>query len=351
MSNSDMANIYSGIIHSSLNISFNAESFTIPSHLVVNDFLMSIFFLAVGIEIKKELIDGHLATKAQRVLPVICAIAGVIFPCIIYIAINNRHEGNLVGWAIPTATDIAFTVAVMSIFSSKIPQSIRVFVTALAVIDDLIAVITIGIFYTTTINHICLLGILACITTMVLMNRRGIESISHYVTVGLLMFCLFFFSGVHSTVSGVVLGFCLPLVSGEKVLKSINKFVTYAIMPIFAFFNSGISLDGFSSDLLINPLVLGISLGLFFGKQIGIFGIFYLLIKSKMAKLPENATFKDAYIASILCGIGFTMSLFIASLAFDQVSHELLFAKLGIILGSFISCLFGAALLGVKKSL
>jgi NhaA family Na+:H+ antiporter len=349
MSNSQVANSYKAITHGSLNLSFNSTNITVPLHFLVNDFLMSIFFLAVGIEIKKELVNGHLATRAQRVLPVICAIGGVIFPAIIYIIINYNLEQNLVGWAIPTATDIAFTVAVISMFSNKIPQSIKVFVTALAVIDDLIAVITIGLFYTAALNYIYLLGIVASVAVIIWMNKREFQSITYYIIIGLVMFLFFFYSGIHSTVSGVVLGFAMPLILGEKILKEINKFVTYGIMPIFAFFNSGISLDGFSTNLLLNPLVLGISLSLFLGKQIGIFGAFYILIKSKVAKVPIGANFKDVYIASILCGIGFTMSLFIASLAFDQTSSQLLFAKLGIILGSLASCLFGSLLLSLKK--
>lgn len=349
MSNSDLYATYNGIIHSSIDFSFNSQTFALPCHLLVNDFLMSIFFLAVGIEIKKELVDGHLATKAQRVLPVICAIFGVITPAIIYIAINNRFPENGSGWAIPTATDIAFTIAVMSIFSSKIPQSIKVFVTALAVIDDLIAVIAIAIFYTTTINTSCLLGILISITLLAWISARGVILLKPYFLLGIVMFGLFFFSGVHSTVSGVVLGFCLPLHSGERVLKSIQKFVTYAIMPIFAFFNAGVSVSGFTSDSLFNPVTLGITLGLFFGKQLGISGGFYLLIKSKIVKMPDNSTFKDIYFASILCGIGFTMSLFVASLAFNQGTDELLFSKVGILLGSLISCVFGGFLLSFKR--
>ncbi len=349
MSNSDLSTIYNGIIHSKIDFSLDEQIFSLPCHLIVNDFLMSIFFLAVGIEIKNELVSGHLATKAQRILPVICAICGVIMPCIIYIAINDRFPDNRSGWAIPTATDIAFTIAVMSIFSRKIPQSIKVFVTALAVIDDLIAVVAIAIFYTANLNTSFLVGILGCITILSWMCSRKILLLKPYFLLGIVMFGFFFFSGVHSTVSGVVLGFCLPQVSGEKVLKSIQRFVTYTIMPIFAFFNGGVSLDGFTSDSLLNPITLGIALGLFCGKQLGILGGFYLLIKSKIAKMPQNATFKDVYIASILCGIGFTMSLFVASLAFQQGTDQLLLAKIGILIGTIASCCFGGTLLMFKK--
>lgn len=350
MSNSDLSTTYNGIIHSIFSLSFNKQIFSLPCHLIVNDFLMSIFFLAVGIEIKKELVSGHLATKAQRILPVICAICGVIMPCIIYMIINDKLPENRSGWAIPTATDIAFTIAVMSVFANKIPQSIKVFVTALAVIDDLIAVVAIAIFYTANLNINFLIGILVCVIILAWMCNKKILLLKPYFLIGLIMFTFFFFSGVHSTVSGVLLGFCLPQSSGHIVLKFIQKFVTYVIMPVFAFFNGGVSLDGFISSSLLNPITLGIALGLFCGKQLGILGSFYLLIKLKIAKMPQNAAFKDVYIASILCGIGFTMSLFVASLAFQQGTEQLLLAKIGILLGSIISCGFGGILLFIKKN-
>jgi len=345
MSNSYLSDQYYSIIYSSFNLTVFSKIFSLPLHLVVNDFLMSIFFLAVGIEIKKELIDGHLSKGSQRILPVFCAIFGIITPCVIYIYINNRFPENMIGWAIPTATDIAFTIAVMSMFSSKIPQSIKVFITALAIIDDLIAIIAIAIFYTAALNIGYIFGILLCIILLCWINSRGIIILKPYIILGIAMFSIFLFSGVHSTVSGVVLGFCLPLTSGAKVLRSINKFVLYFIMPIFAFFNSGLSLDGFTIESLHNPVTVGIFLGLFIGKQFGIFGSFYILIKSKIASIPEQSTFKDVYIAAVLCGIGFTMSIFIASLAFANGSDQLLFAKVGILLGSFISALFGIVLL------
>lgn len=349
MSNSFLSDIYHSIIHSSVDLSFNSLSFSLALHLVVNDFLMSIFFLAVGIEIKKELVNGHLSKGSQRVLPILCAIFGVITPAMIYIFINNKFPQNGVGWAIPTATDIAFTIGVMSIFSSKIPQSIKVFVTALAIIDDLIAIIAIAIFYTSTLNISFILGILSCITLLSWMSSRGVVIIKPYILLGIIMFIVFLFSGIHSTVSGVILGFCLPGIAGAKVLKSIEKFVIYGIMPIFAFFNSGILLDGVTADNWHNPITIGICLGLFVGKQLGIFGSFYMLVKSKIASMPDHANFKDVYIATVLCGIGFTMSIFVASLAFAHDSHQLLFAKIGILCGSFISALFGIALLMYQK--
>ncbi len=350
LSNSDSASIYNAIIHADLEIKYISKIISIPAHLVVNDILMSIFYLVVGIEIKKEMVSGHLASRSQRILPILCAVFGVITPLIIYITLNHKIPGNVVGWAIPTATDIAFTVAVMSMFSSKIPQSIRIFVTALAIIDDLIAVIAIAIFYTETINLVCIIGIILCIAILWILNKMFVENLKAYIFIGIIMLILFHFSGIHTTVSGVILGFCIPMHSAERLAKSIQKFVAYFIMPIFAFFNSGISLNSFELNSLANPVISGVFLGLFFGKQIGIFGSFFLLVKSKIASMPNQSTFTDAYIASILCGIGFTMSLFVASLAFDQNSLELVEAKAGIIIGSIASCLYGALLLRIRHS-
>ncbi len=349
LSNSHLANIYHAIINADLDINYDSQIISIPMHFIVNDILMSIFFLMVGIEIKKEMISGHLALRSQRVLPILCAISGVIIPLIIYLAFNHKIPKNAVGWAIPTATDIAFTIAIMSMFSKKIPQSVRVFVTALAIIDDLIAVIAIAIFYTDTINSFCIGGILICITILCILNRQSVQNLQAYISIGIIMLILFYFSGIHTTVSGVILGFCIPMQAAEKLLKFIHKFVTYFIMPIFAFFNSGISLGGFELNNFVNPVISGVFLGLFVGKQIGIFGTFFLLVKSKIASMPNRATFTDAYIASILCGIGFTMSLFVASLAFNQHSPELVEAKAGILIGSILSCIYGALLLRIRN--
>jgi NhaA family Na+:H+ antiporter len=345
LSNSNLANIYHAIVHSDLEISYISQNITIPTHFIVNDILMSIFFLMVGIEIKKEMVSGHLTLKSQRVLPIFCGISGVIMPLIIYLAFNHKIPENVAGCAIPTATDIAFTIAIMSMFSNKIPQSIRVFITALAIIDDLIAVMAIAIFYTDTINLLCIGGILICIIVLWILNRQSVQNLKVYISIGVIMLALFYFSGIHTTVSGVILGFTIPMQSAEKLAKFMHKFVTYCIMPIFAFFNSGISLEGFELNNFVNPVISGVFLGLFIGKQIGIFGSFFVLVKSKIASMPNKATFTDAYIASILCGIGFTMSLFVASLAFPQHSPELVEAKAGILLGSILSCVYGALLL------
>lgn len=347
--NSPFANIYKSIINFNLAFEVGPQAFSIPLHVVVNDFMMSIFFLSVGIEIKKEMIEGHLATRSQRALPILCAISGVIAPCIIYLAINYCSSDNRVGWAIPTATDIAFAVAVMSMFTSRIPHSIRIFVTALAIIDDLIAVIAIAVFYTSNLDLLYLSAVAACIGILCLMNSMRVAVLKPYMFIGSIMFLLFYFSGVHSTISGVALGFCMPLAAGRKMLTSTQKFVTYIVMPLFAFFNSGVSLKGLALDNLFEPVTLGVFLGLFLGKQLGIFGCFYTAIKSKIISMPAKADFIDAYIASILCGIGFTMSLFVSSLAFDQDTNELLSAKIGILLGSLASCLYGAFMLKFRK--
>jgi NhaA family Na+:H+ antiporter len=348
--NSEASNIYHNIVYTDFEFIYNNKSFSLPLHFIINDVLMSVFFLAVGIEIKKEMISGHLASRSQRVLPVLCAIFGVITPFIIYLKLNYKTPDNIIGWAIPTATDIAFTVAVMSMFTKKIPQSIRVFVTALAIIDDLIAVIAIAIFYTETLNILCIAGIVICAGILYTLNKKNVTDLRQYLLLGILMLILFSFSGIHTTISGIMLGFFLPIASGERVVKAITPTITYFIIPTFAFFNAGVSLDGFALENVFNPVISGVFFGLFLGKQIGIFGSFFLLVKSKIASMPDKATLKDAYIASILCGIGFTMSLFIAALAFNQNTPELIEAKVGILFGSLASFTYGCLMLYLKKT-
>lgn len=349
LSNLDSSDLYHSIIDAKFEMTFENKEFVLPGHFLVNDLLMSIFFLLVGIEIKKEMISGHLALRSQRILPVLCAIFGVITPLIIYLLLNYKTPNNLAGWAIPTATDIAFTIAVMAVFSNKIPQSIRVFVTALAIIDDLIAVIAIAIFYTDTLNFLAIGGIVLCTLLLYSFNKRKIVILKPYIVIGIVMLILFAFSGIHMTVSGVILGFCIPTDSGQRLAKSIHPLVTYLIMPVFAFFNAGVSLEGFSLKNISNPVVSGVFLGLFLGKQIGIFSSFFFLVKSRIASMPAKAALSDAYIASVLCGIGFTMSLFISALAFYQGSSEMVEAKAGILLGSLMSCLYGSFMLRIKK--
>lgn len=348
--NSQFASIYDGILHSKLEFILSSQVFVIHSHVLVNDFLMSIFFLIVGIEIKKEMISGHLASKSQRILPVICAIAGVIIPLCIYVILNRHILKNLIGWAIPTATDIAFVIAVMSMFSKKIPQSIRIFVTALAVIDDLIAVIAIAAFYTASLNVLYIMSSVICIIVLVFLNKKNVYDLRIYISIGILMLFSFYFSGIHATVAGVILGFCIPQSSSERITKSLQNLVTYFIMPVFAFFNSGVSVVNFSLNDIFNPIILGIAGGLFLGKQIGIFGSCYALIKSKTVAMPENANFYDIYVSAVLCGIGFTMSLFVAFLAFSSESLEITNAKVGILLGSISSFVYGCILLLFKKN-
>ncbi len=350
LANSGASNIYYAIVHADFELIYNNKSLSLPAHFIINDILMSVFFLAVGIEIKKEMVSGHLASRSQRLLPVLCAVFGVIMPFIIYLKLNYKTPDNVIGWAIPTATDIAFTVAVMSIFTKKIPQSIRVFVTALAIIDDLIAVVAIAIFYTEKLSILCIAGIAACISILYSFNKRDSSDLKQYLLLGILMLILFSFSGIHTTISGVILGFFLPITLGESVVRAITPTITYLIIPIFAFFNAGVSLDSLSTKNIFSPVVAGVFFGLFLGKQIGIFGSFFLLVKSKIASMPDKATLKDAYIASILCGIGFTMSLFIAALAFGQNSSELVDAKVGIIFGSLASCVYGCIMLFLKKT-
>ncbi len=352
--NTDVAPLYYELLHSKISFISDTISIGIPLHAIVNDMLMSIFFLIVGIEIKKEITSGHLATKSQRILPIACAMCGVIGPMVIYIIFNHGTDA-IKGWAIPTATDIAFTLAVMSLFASTIPMSIKVFVTALAIIDDLIAVIVIALFYTETLHGLYIIGIIICIIMLLLLNRSKVCYLQPYILIGVIMWYCFFFSGIHATVAGVVLGFLIPCdvetpenntaKLGKTLEKHLQPFSTYLIMPIFAFFNAGVSVIELELQHILNGITASIILGLFFGKQIGIFSSFYILVKTKLVVMPENATYFLAYVASVMCGIGFTMSLFVAALAFDMHSIALMSSKVGILIGSLLSCTFGALLL------
>lgn len=314
-------------------------------HNFVNDLLMAFFFLIVGIEIKRELISGHLSTTKARILPVAAAIAGVITPAIVYTFFNYGDEEVMRGWAIPTATDIAFALAVYTLCGKRLPQSLRIFLTALAIIDDLIAVLIIAIFYSTGISIAHIFAILALSIVIYLIKYR---SVAIYLILGAALWLLFAESGIHATVAGVLLGFLIPSNDlkgkspSQKIEELIHPFVVYFVLPIFAFTNSGVMIDAFNSDLFLNNVTLGIIAGLVIGKQVGIFSLSLALVKMGLASLPKGATYFQFYAVSILCGIGFTMSLFVGDLAFAIHPEHINNVKIGVLVGSFISAILGA---------
>ena len=345
IANTQFSDLYNNFIGQSLKISLGNKHFALSIHEWVNDFLMSIFFLAVGMEIKREIIDGHLKTKEQKILPVVSACFGVIFPVLIYIAFNFKDDIAMQAWATPAATDIAFALGVFAIFGKRLPTTLRVFLTALAIIDDLIAVIIIALFYSAPLKLEYFEGIMLCCLLLYLFNKAKLPSLGPYLFVGIFMWYFFFKSGIHSTIAGVLLGFFIPLkVSNDNYpLKRLERILTphvqYLILPLFAFSNSGINLSGIHFGTLLHPIVLGIVFGLFVGKTIGISCSVHILQKLRIISMPQNVGMKHFYFVSLLCGIGFTMSLFIGLIAFENHPIYLEFAKVGIILGSILSTL------------
>ncbi|MCW5588036.1 MAG: Na+/H+ antiporter NhaA [Legionellales bacterium] len=337
-------------------LGFNLGSFIFTKSLQhwINDGLMVIFFLLVGLEIKREFLIGELSTFNKAILPGIAAVGGMVVPALIYTALNHDHPGNAMrGWAIPTATDIAFALGVLSVLGKRIPPSIKIFLTALAILDDLGAILIIAIFYTDKIYFLAL-GIAAiCLLILFLLNRYRIMTLTPYLLVGIILWIAVLKSGVHATLAGVALAMAIPLrdphdheVSPlDNLEHTILPWVAFFIMPLFAFANAGVSLAGVHAESLLHSISLGITLGLFIGKQIGVFGLSWLFIKLGIAQKPKNATFLQLYGASLLCGIGFTMSLFIGGLAFGNYQEYITLVRIGVFSGSILSGVVGYLIL------
>ena len=325
----------------------------------INDGLMAIFFLFVGLEIKREFLDGQLATWANRALPCIAAAGGVIVPGLIYAGVNMGSSDTLRGWAIPAATDIAFALGVLSLLGSRVPTSLKVFLATLAIVDDLVAVLVIAVFYTAELNIAALVG--AGIATLLLVgfNRLKVKRLAPYLVLGVALWWLVLLSGVHATIAGVVLAMTIPLRASKaapddatsplhRLEHALSPWVAFLVVPIFGFANAGVSFAGMTPAVLAEPVTLGVALGLFLGKQLGVFGAAWLAIRLGVARLPVAASWAQLYGVSLLCGIGFTMSLFIGLLAFRDpaLQNEV---KVGVLLGSLTSALLGAALLSLAK--
>ena len=327
-----------------------------PLLLWVNDGLMAAFFLLVGLELKREFLVGELADRNNVIFPGIGAIGGMLAPALVYVAFNRDNPVAIQGWAIPAATDIAFALGILSLLGSRVPVSLKVFLTSLAIFDDLGAIIIIALFYTSKISFVALLFCGVCILILCLMNRYGVTRIRYYLLVGLIMWIAMLKSGVHATLTGVALAMFIPLhcvkrqVSPLRILeRELHKGVNFIILPVFAFCNAGIYLGGLGVEQLLHPIPAGIAVGLFVGKQVGIFGFCWLAIKCKLTKLPNNMSWLSLYGTSALCGVGFTMSLFIGSLAFEETGANLIVdERLGILLGSLLSGLVGYFVLRVS---
>jgi Na+:H+ antiporter, NhaA family len=326
----------------------------------INDALMAVFFLLVGLEIKREMLDGQLSTWPRRALPGIGALGGMIVPALNYLAFNVGSDGHPRGWAIPAATDIAFALGVLSLLGPRVPISLKVFLTALAILDDLGAVLIIAVFYTSDLNLYALGGAIFVIGLLRGLNRAGFADLKPYLLLGAILWFLVLMSGIHATIAGVAFALTIPLRASpgkpedqasllHRLEHSLQPWVAFLIVPIFGFANAGVSFAGMSLASLLSPVPLGVALGLFVGKQVGVFTFSWAAIKLGLANLPANATWMQFYGVALLCGIGFTMSLFIGLLAFPTSADLQDATKLGVLLGSALSALIGAALLRVTK--
>ncbi|GLO60797.1 Na(+)/H(+) antiporter NhaA [Vibrio sp. MACH09] len=319
----------------------------------INDGLMAVFFLLIGLEVKRELLEGALKSRETAIFPAIAAVGGMLAPALIYVMFNINDSQAIQGWAIPAATDIAFALGIMALLGSRVPVSLKVFLLALAIIDDLGVVVIIALFYSSDLSTLALTVGFIMTGVLFMMNAKHVTKLTWYLLAGFILWFAVLKSGVHATLAGVVLGFAIPLEGNDKedsplkhLEHALHPYVAFAILPIFAFANAGISLEGVSLSGLTSMLPLGIALGLLIGKPLGIFSFSWLAVKSGVAKLPEGINFKHIFAVSVLCGIGFTMSIFISSLAFIGVSAEFdTYARLGILMGSTSAAVIGYVLL------
>jgi len=349
IANSPFSDLYGIVFHDYIKVVFGEHVFKFTLNHFINDFLMAIFFLLVGLEIKRELVAGHLAENSQRILPVVAAISGVVFPSLIYYFFNQHDSIKARGWAIPAATDIAFALGVFALFARGLPNSLRIFLTALAIIDDLIAILIIALFYSEGLEWTYIAYILGTCFFLYFLNVMNHTKLLSYSLLGMLLWYLFLKSGIHTTVAGVLLGFfipykCIKTDSNPSVAMEykIHPFVSYLILPIFAFANSGVVIQSFSLDTISNSVSMGIILGLVAGKSLGITGTVLLLQRLGITKLPRNSSLIQFFGVALLCGIGFTMSLFIGNLAYEDNYELITNVKLGVLAGSIISAFLGA---------
>ncbi len=330
-----------------------------PLLLWINDGLMAIFFFLIGLELKRELLEGELSDKKNIILPGIGALGGMIVPALVYLIFNHDDEIASRGWAIPAATDIAFALGVLALLGSRVPVSLKVFLTSLAVFDDVGAILIIALFYTAKISMGALIVVLGCLLVLAFLNWCRVEARSMYIFIGLIMWVATLKSGVHATIAGVVLAMFIPMRSKTEGQKSplkrleddLQSAVSFIILPIFAFSNAGIRFEGMGIEQLTHDVPIGIAAGLFIGKQLGVFGFCWIAIKYNLSQLPRGASWMSLYGIALLCGIGFTMSLFVGSLAFENVDINAVFdERFGILIGSLFSGVLGYLVLNYSLS-
>ncbi|HXH54890.1 MAG TPA: Na+/H+ antiporter NhaA [Gammaproteobacteria bacterium] len=357
--NSRFYSIYETILRTPFSLPFSTFSVSKPLLFWINDCLMVIFFFLIGLEIKREYIIGHLSAPSQRILPALATLGGIIVPALIFTLFNYDNSINMKGWAIPTATDIAFALGALMLIKD-IPKSLRAFLLTVAVLDDLGAVLIIALFYAKNLSVISLLAATFILMTMIILNRLKIKKISIYIILSLILLGFVLQSGVHATIAGVLAAFTIPLdknkTDGENSLviieKALHPWVAFGVLPIFAFANSGIPFRNFTFPHLIEPLSIGIIMGLFLGKQLGVFIGTWVPVKLKWGRLPSNISWSQLYGISILCGIGYTMSLFIGTLAFEEGNPEYDYRiKLAILIASLCSFIYGFLILKFSKKI
>jgi NhaA family Na+:H+ antiporter len=357
INNSPLSYLYSGLLDVPVAVQVGALNIAKPLLLWINDGLMALFFLLIGLEVKREVVDGHLSKPAQVILPATAAVGGMVVPALIYWFINRDNPAAVAGWAIPTATDIAFALGVLALLGKRVPVSLKLFLMTLAIIDDLGAIIVIALFYSGTLSSVSLLLAAACLVALVAMNRLGVVKLGPYMIVGLILWVCVLKSGVHATLAGVALALCIPLRTRNaetspllSLEHALHPWVAYAILPIFAFANAGVSLAGMSVDSFTHPVPMGIAVGLLLGKTVGVFGLSWLAVKLRLAALPEGAGWGQILGVAILCGIGFTMSLFVGSLAFAPGSSDYAgMDRMGILTGSFFAAVIGYAVIAMAS--
>lgn len=358
LQNSFLTHFYTDFLHTPVEIRFGDLQIAKPLLLWVNDGLMAVFFFIIGLEVKSEVMQGHLSSLKQITLPGIAALGGMIVPALVFIAFNKGESFAMNGWAIPTATDIAFALGILSLLGNRVPVSLKIFLMALAIIDDLGAILIIAFFYTSELSTLSI-GIAAVsLAILFTMNRMDVAIKSAYIVVGIVLWVSVLKSGVHATLAGVALAFMIPLSSKDKkghdfsmsreMEHDLHKWVTFMILPLFAFVNAGVDLKGISPSEMAGSVPLGIMFGLFIGKQVGVFGFSWLAIKMGLASLPKESNWILLYGVSVLTGIGFTMSLFVDTLAYNDTQIYHYADKLAILLGSFFSAIVGYLILHIN---
>jgi NhaA family Na+:H+ antiporter len=348
LDNSFLAWLYDGLLATPVVVQVGALLIDKPLLLWVNDGLMAVFFFLVGLEIKRELLEGRLSSWREAALPAIAALGGMVVPALIYLAIAGGDPTAARGWAIPAATDIAFALGVLALLGSRVPVALKVFLLALAILDDLGAIVIIALFYTAdlSLTSLAIGGIGAAV--LIAMNRLGVRRVAPYLLVGLVMWVCVLKSGVHATLAGVIVALTIPLRVDRdaeeaplvRLEHALHPWVVFFVMPVFAFANAGVALGGLTISDMLAPVPLGIALGLFFGKQLGVFGFAWVAARAGLCRLPDGITWAQIYGASLLAGIGFTMSLFIGTLAFADPGHATA-VRIGVLSGSILSAVFG----------